>query len=102
MGSLTYAGAGCFDPGQLRLDVAGFFRSLRSALGGGQLPYAWVSEWHPGGHGLHVHFAVAQFIRKGVVADAWGRGFVHIGRLNDLLLSVTQPDGVWGCWRRSG
>jgi len=56
LGTLTYAGAGCFDHGQLRADVAAFFRGLRAELGA--LPYLWVPEWHPGGHGPHVHFAV--------------------------------------------
>ncbi len=38
--TLTYAGAGCFEPQQLRADVAEFFRGLRRELGGEPLPYA--------------------------------------------------------------
>ena len=37
----------------------------------------------PGGHGLHVHFAVGRFIGQRH-RDAWGRGFVHIKLLGDL------------------
>src|SRR2546427_85750 len=40
--TLTYAGAGCFDPQQLRVDVGEFFRGLRRELGGKPLPYAWA------------------------------------------------------------
>ena len=43
-----------------------------------------MPEWHPGGHGLHVHFAVGRFIAPGAIEAAWGRGFVHIKLLGDL------------------
>ena len=58
LGTLTYAGEGCHDPRQFRRDVGGFFRRMRGELGGDAFPYLWVPEWHPGGHGLHGHFAV--------------------------------------------
>lgn len=61
-----------------------FFRNLRDALGGNGFAYAWVPEWHKTGHGLHAHFAVGRFIKRGLIADAWGRGFVHIKLLGDL------------------
>lgn len=77
-GTLTYAGEGCHDPVELRGHVAGFFRQLRSGLGGERLPYAWAAEWHPGGHGLHVHFAVARFVSHHLIRDVWGRGRIHI------------------------
>ena len=83
LGTLTYAGAGCYDPGQLRGDVAGFFKRLRGPSGA-RLPYLWVPEWHPGGHGLHAHFAVGRFIFHGTIKAAWRRGFVHITLLEDL------------------
>ena len=38
LATLTYEGEGCFDPVQLRQDVAGFFKALRPALGGQALP----------------------------------------------------------------
>ena len=84
LGTLTYAGVGCYEPQALRGDVAGFFKALRVGLGGDRFPYLWVPEWHPGGHGLHVHFAVARFIKRGLIADAWGRGRVYIKLLGDL------------------
>ncbi len=82
-GTLTYADS-CGDPGQLRADVGGFFRGLRRELGGGALPYAWTSERHPGGHGLHVHFAVGRYVRQRLIRDVWGHGFVHIKLIGDL------------------
>jgi hypothetical protein len=81
--TLTYAGGGCHDPQALRADVASFFRALRGELGG-PLPYAWVPEWHPGGHGLHVHFAVGRYVPRRLVEDAWGRGFVTIKLIGNL------------------
>jgi hypothetical protein len=82
--TLTYAGAGCFDPQQLRVDVGEFFRGLRRELGGKPLPYAWASEWHPGGHGLHVHFAVGRYVGQRLIRDVWGRGITHIKLIGDL------------------
>jgi hypothetical protein len=84
LGTLTYAGDGCHDPRQLRRDVGGFFRRMRGELGGEALPYLWVPEWHPGGHGLHVHFAVGRFVPQTLIREAWGRGIVHIKLLGDL------------------
>jgi hypothetical protein len=84
LGTLTYAGGGCHEPEQLRADVAAFFKGLRPALGGGRLPYVWVPEWHPGGHGLHVHFAVGRYVPQGLIRDVWGRGHVHIKLIGDL------------------
>ena len=82
--TLTYAGAGCFDGQELRRDVAGFFRGLRSELGGKPLPYAWAPEWHPGGHGLHVHFAVGRYVKRSLIEEVWGRGRTHIKMIGDL------------------
>lgn len=83
LGTLTYDGDGCHDERQLRSDVGTFFRALRTGLDG-PLPYLWVPEWHPQGHGLHVHFAVGRYVRRSLIADAWGRGFVHIKLLGDV------------------
>lgn len=44
--TLTYAGAGCFDHGQLRTDVADFFRGLRRELGAKPFPYASGRRQH--------------------------------------------------------
>jgi hypothetical protein len=84
LGTLTYAGEGCHDARQLRDDVAVFFKGLRPALGGGAVPYVWVPEWHPGGHGLHVHFAVGRYVRQSLIRGVWGRGHVHIKLIGDL------------------
>jgi hypothetical protein len=90
LGTLTYRGSGCHDPHRLRQDVAGFFRSLRSGLGGEPLAYVWVPEWHKTDHGMHVHFAVGRFIARSKIEAAWGRGFVHIKRLSDLPVGSTS------------
>lgn len=84
LGTLTYAGAGCHDPKELRAHLGAFFRDLRTGLGGSPLPYAWVPEWHKTEHGLHAHFAVGQYIKQRLIRDAWGRGHVHIKLIGDL------------------
>ena len=84
LATLTYAGAGCHEPAQVREDVAAFFKSLRPALGGRGFPYVWVPEWHPGGHGLHIHFTVGRYVRQSLIREAWGRGIVHIKLIGDL------------------
>jgi len=84
LGTLTYRGEGCHDPKVLRTDVARFFKVLRRMLGGESFPYLWVPEWHPGGHGLHVHFAVGRFVRRTLIEAAWPHGLVHIKQLGDL------------------
>ena len=83
LGTLTYAGSGNHDPAGLRVDLAEFFRRLRSTVGE-PFPYLWAPEWHPGGHGLHAHFAVGRWIAQGDIKRAWGRGHVHIKLLGDL------------------
>lgn len=84
LATLTYAGEGCHDPVQLRQDVAAFFKTLRPAFEGRAFPYVWVPEWHPGGHGLHVHFIVGRYVRQSLIREAWGRGIVHIKLIGDL------------------
>lgn len=84
LGTLTYGGEGCHDAHVLRRDVGGFFRRMRRELGGDGFPYLWVPEWHPGGHGLHVHFAVGRYIPQRLIRDTWGRGHVHIKLLGEL------------------
>lgn len=84
LGTLTYRGHGCHDVVQVRQDAGAFFRALRGETDRGRFPYVWVPEWHPGGHGLHLHFAVARFIHRSVIERAWGHGFIHIKLLSDL------------------
>lgn len=93
LGTLTYA-EGCYDQAQVRADVAAFFKQLRRAIEvkylpaeikpGDPFPYLWVPEWHPGGHGLHLHFAVGRYIPRRVIETSWGRGFITIKQLNGL------------------
>jgi hypothetical protein len=84
LGTLTYRGAGCHEPLAVREHLGEFFRSLRSGVGGDPLAYVWVPEWHKSGHGLHAHFAVGQYIKRKLIDEAWGRGFVHIKLLGNL------------------
>jgi hypothetical protein len=84
LGTLTYRGEGCHDPVRLRGDLAGFFRGLRAGLETGRFPYVWVPQWHPGGHGLHAHFAVGRFVPRTLIERSWGNGFVHIKLLDGL------------------
>jgi len=83
-GTLTYRAAGCHDPRLLRAHVGEFFRALRISTGGQAFPYVWVPEWHKSGHGLHVHFVVADYIPRRVIERAWGHGFIHIKLIGDL------------------
>jgi len=76
---------GCHDELQVRQDLGVFFRLLRHRLADRPFAYLWTAEWHPGGHGLHVHFAVGRYVDKGLIANAWDHGFVEIRRLNDDL-----------------
>ena len=50
-----------------------FFRGLRRELGEA-FPYLWVPEWHPGGHGLHVHFAVGRYVKRTLIRECGVRG----------------------------
>jgi hypothetical protein len=84
LGTLTYAGVGCHDARALRAHVGAFFRSVREGLGGEPLPYVWVPQLHPGGHGWHVHFGVGRYVARKLIERAWGHGFVHIKLLGDL------------------
>jgi hypothetical protein len=84
LATLTYRGEGCHDPLRLRADLAAFFRVLRDGLAAGPFAYVWVPQWHPGGHGLHAHFAVGRFVPRGLIDRCWGHGFVHIKLLDGL------------------
>ena len=86
LGTLTYK-HGCHDVRQVRADVGVFFRALRSGLNGRPLPYAWVPEWHKS-HGLHLHFALGRYVRRGLIESAWHEvpdaDWVNIKLLGDL------------------
>ena len=91
-GTLTYAGQGCHDPTGARWDVGAFFKALRPALGGRSFPYVWVPEWHPGGHGLHVHFAVGRDGAELLIRSTWGRGRVDIRLIGDLPIGSGERE----------
>ncbi len=55
-----------------------------------------VLEWHPGGHGWHVHMVVDRFVPKGLVAELWGWGFVDARRI-----AVRGDGGSMGAARRA-
>ena len=82
--TLTYGGEGCHDPQRFRKDIGTCFKDLRERLGGEAMPYLWVPEWHPGGHGLHGHAAVARYVPRSKLERAWDHGFVHIKLIGDL------------------
>lgn len=84
LGTLTYGPPFCTDPAQARRDVGVFFRLLRAGLGGEAFPYAWVPEYHEDQQRLHLHFAAGRYIKRSVIDEAWGHGFVHIKRLTDV------------------
>jgi hypothetical protein len=75
--TLTYGGQGQHDPTGLRCDLRSFFRRLRRHSGE-PIPYLWAPEWHPEGHGLHVHFAVDRYVAHGAIASLWGHGFCFV------------------------
>lgn len=89
-GSLTYAHAQ-EDGGAVREDIGDFFRRLRSSVGK-DFAYAWVTEWHPGGHGIHVHFAVGRYVKVAVIREAWGRVIVDIRRRSDLRMGGGEEE----------
>lgn len=89
LGTLTYQGEGCHEPALVREHLADFFRSLRVATGGKPFPYVWVPEWHKSGHGLHAHFAVGRYIKRGLIAQTWGHGFIDIKLLGNLPVGST-------------
>jgi hypothetical protein len=70
LGTLTYAGEGCHDARVLRGDVSEFFRALRSGLDAGPIPYAWVPQLHPGGHGWHVHFGLGRYVARRLIEQS--------------------------------
>ena len=92
LGTLTYRGEGCHDPARLRCELAAFFRELRAGLDAGAFPYVWVPQWHPGGHGLHAHFAVGRFVPRRLIERAWGYGYVHIKLLDGLPVGSGSLD----------
>jgi hypothetical protein len=55
-----------------------------------------VPEWHPGGHGLHVHVATASFVPKEILETAWAHGFVDDGERARRRLSRARSPKLVG------
>jgi hypothetical protein len=66
-------------PGVVR-KVQAFTRRLRVRFP--RLRWLAVLEWHPGGHGWHVHMVVDRFVAKTTLADLWSHGFVDARRIS--------------------
>ena len=84
LGTLTYRGEGCHDPLRCGAIWRGSSASCATGSMRARFPYLWVPQWHPGGHGLHAHFAVGRFVPRRLIERAWGHGFVHIKLLDGL------------------
>lgn len=75
MWTLTMAKASTADQRPLVVRrVQQFTRRVRKRWPG--LKWLAVLEWHPGGHGWHVHMVVSEYRPKAAIADMWGWGFV--------------------------
>lgn len=68
--------------------VQAFCRRLRRRWP--RLKWLAVLEWHPGGHGWHVHMVVDRFLAKATLADLWGWGFVDVRRISVRGDSTSQ------------
>ena len=84
LATLTYAGSGCFDQQQLRVEVGEFFRGLRRELAGARFRMRGLRSGIRAGNGLHVHFAVGRYVRQSLIRDVWARGITHIKLIGDL------------------
>ena len=77
--TLTY-GVAQWDATEVMNDVNGFMRRLRDHLGE-VVPYVYVLELHPGGHGIHVHIGLQdRWISHAQVRRLWGHGHVHYSK----------------------
>jgi len=59
--------------------VQGFTRRLRRSYP--RLVWLAVLEWHPGGHGWHVHMVVDRYVPKDTIRRLWGWGHVDARRI---------------------
>ncbi len=74
--TLTYKGAGQHDWFAMTEDVRRFQERWLAKYG--QLPYVIVPEWHPGGHGLHLHMGVNTFVPWQIVLALWTDAGRHL------------------------
>jgi hypothetical protein len=77
--TLTYRGEGQFEWPMMARDVWNFRRQMRRRFPGVKAALMTVPEWHPGGHGLHVHVATSEYVPKELLAACWPHGFVDNG-----------------------
>jgi hypothetical protein len=86
--------------------VSEFARRLRASRAGKAIPYWYSPELHPGGHGWHVNFFVAEWMAHAEVAALWGHGYVwatdfakarRAPKGEPLGLCLTPREG----WRRA-
>jgi hypothetical protein len=82
-----------FDRATMLRRVGRFGRALRARYG--PLAYLTALEWHPGGHGLHVHVALDRYVPKDELSRLWGYGFV------DVRLMRTRRGGQRGAAARA-
>jgi hypothetical protein len=81
--TLTYAKEGGeHDEATVKRHVNRFCKRLRDISCIPQLPFAYVLELHPGGHGWHVHFALGQRVPWPHVLRAWRRGRIDPPKLS--------------------
>jgi hypothetical protein len=86
---LTYA----ISPGDRRIvmgQVSEFARKVRGGVGGKALPYWYSPERHPGGHGWHINFFIAERLPHALLADLWGHGHVWV---TDFATAKRAPKG---------
>jgi len=70
--------------------VSEFARRMRSGVGGKALPYWYSPEIHPGGHGWHVNFFIAERQPHALIAGLWDHGHVWV---TDFAKSKRGPKG---------
>jgi hypothetical protein len=71
--TLTYRGKGNHDRDALVEHLHDFWRALRAEVGRA-IPYVWVPELHPGGHGWHAHAALGSFVPVQIIRACWPHG----------------------------
>ena len=76
--SMTYAGEGQQSWAGVVEDDARFRRRLRAMYP--RVAVLTAAEWHPGGHGWHVHAALTGYVPVMVLARCWGQGGVQVER----------------------
>jgi hypothetical protein len=88
MVTLTYAESRGVESRPVVIDeLAAFVRRLRKAYP--KMVWCAVLEWHPSGHGWHIHVLVSRFLPKARWAELWGHGFVDV-RLIKVKGSATS------------